>query len=53
MYPTPAEPTFLFYSIILTSPIVENMSQAKPRRESNPKLVQRFPLYAELQATTP
>ena len=22
------------------------MSQAKPRRESNPKLVQRFPLYA-------
>ena len=45
MYLTPAEPTFLFYSIVLTNPIVENMSQAKPRRESNPKLVQRFPLH--------
>ena len=46
MYLTPAEPTFLFYSIILTNPIVEYMSQAKPRRESNPKLVQHFPLHA-------
>ena len=52
MYPTPAEPTFLLYSIILTNPIVESMSQAKPRRESNPKLVQRFHLYAA-QATAP
>ena len=46
MYPTPAEPTFLLYAIILTNPIVENLSPAKPRRESNPKVVQRLPLYA-------
>ena len=38
MYQTPA---FLFYSIISTNPIVENMSQAKPRWAANPKLVQR------------
>ena len=53
MYLTPAEPTFLFYSIILTNSIVEYMSQAKPRRESTPKLVQRFPLHAALQVTAP
>ena len=53
MYPTPAEPTILVYSIILTSPIVENMPQANSRREANPKLVQRFPLYATPQATAP
>ena len=46
MYLTPSEPTFLFYSIILTNQIVEYMSQAKPRRESNPKLVQCFSLHA-------
>ena len=51
MYLTPAELTFLFYSIILTNPTVENMSPAKPRRESNPKLEQRLPLYAAHQAT--
>ena len=49
MYLTPAEATFILY-IILTNPIVQYMSQAKPRRESNPKPVQRFPLYASLQA---
>ena len=48
MYPTPAEPTILFYSIILTNPIVENMSQAKLPRESNPKLVQHFFYFDEL-----
>ena len=53
MYPTPAEPTILVYSIILTHPIVENMSPAKPQQDSNPKLVQRFPLYASPQATAP
>ena len=42
MKPTPAELTYLLYSIIFTNPIVESISQAKPRRESNPKLVQRF-----------
>ena len=52
MYPTPAELTILLYSIILTNSNVENMSQAKPRRESNPKLVQHFPLNAATQATT-
>ena len=34
----------LFYSIILTNPIFEGMSQPKLRRESNLKLVQRSPL---------
>ena len=48
MYPAPAELTFLLYTIILTNPIVENVSQAKLRRESNSKLVQRFPPYAAL-----
>ena len=50
MYLTPGEPTILIYFIILTNSSVENISQAKPRRESNPKLVQRFPLYVPLQA---
>ena len=44
--PTPAELTFLLFSIIFTNLIVEYMSQAKLRRESNPKLVQNFPLHA-------
>ena len=40
--------TFLFYLPVFTNPIVNHMSQAKPRRESNLKLVQRFPMYAAL-----
>ena len=40
VHPTPAEPTSLFYSTILTNQIVENLSLAKPRRESNSKFVQ-------------
>ena len=49
----------LFYSTVFTNPIVNPRSheseskppkrnEPKPRRESNPKLVQRFPLYAAL-----
>ena len=44
MYLTPAELPFLFYSIILTNPIVDYMSKAKPRREANSKLVKHYPL---------
>ena len=33
------------------NPIVDHMSQAKPRRESNPKPVQRFSLHASFQVT--
>ena len=46
-------PTFLFHFIILTNPIDENMSQAKPRQESNLKLMQRFSVIVALQATSP
>ena len=53
MYLTPAEPTFLFFSIILTNPIVQYMSHAKPRRESNPNLGTSFPLYSALQVSAP
>ena len=53
MYVTPADRTDLFHSIILTNPIVEYMSHAKPRRESYPKLVLRFPFRALLQVTAP
>ena len=53
MYLTPAEPAFLLFSIILTNPVVDSMSQAKPRRQSNPKLVQRLPLHAVLLSTAP
>ena len=45
MYPTPAELTFLFYSVILTNPIVENMSQVKPLR---PKLLRHETVVAIL-----
>ena len=38
MFLTPAEPPNLFNSIILTNPIVVYISQAKPRREPNPKV---------------
>ena len=50
---TSTEPTFLFCSIILTNSIAEYKSQAKPRRESNPNLVQHFFFDAALQATAP
>ena len=53
MYLTPTELAFLFYSIILTNPIVAYMSQAKLRRESNPKLGQRFPLLVAIQVPAP
>ena len=36
MYLTLAELTFLFYFIILTNPIVDQMSPAKPQRELSP-----------------
>ena len=41
------------YFIIFTNPIAEYMSQAKPQRELNPKLVQRFPLHTAVQVTAP
>ena len=50
---TSAEPTILFYSIILTKLIVENLSLEKLRRESNPKLLQRFFRHAAIQSTAP
>ena len=42
---------FLVYSIVWTNPIDDYMSQAKPQRESNPKLVQRFSHNAALYVT--
>ena len=42
MYPTQQNLTFLFYLPVFTNPIANHMSHAKSRRESNPKLMQRF-----------
>ena len=62
MYLTPAEPPLLFvcdknpiveFIIVYANPIVADMSQAKPRRQSNPKLVERFFRYTALQDTAP
>ena len=44
MYPKLTESIFLFKLPAFTNPMINHMSRAKPRRESNPKLVQRaFP----------
>ena len=51
--PNTSRTNILISFYYLAEPDFKNMSQAKLRRESNPKLVQRFPLLAAFQATAP